>query len=239
MCTVTYFHTGKSSIITSSRDEKTSCPPSAEPEMIIHGSRRLFFSRDSRSGGTWFISDDHKRVAVLLNGAFHKHEVRPAYKKSRGLVLIDLFEAEQFVTAFKTYRLADIEPFQVLYMDHRGLYRLVWDGTNKKILELNPYHAYIFSSITLYDEEAMKLREDWFSDFIRNTKNIRRQDLFDFHLNHQKNDQVNGLRILREDQHKTHNISQVEISAEGGIYTYLDLAKKIPMEQWISRAQPI
>lgn len=239
MCTVTYFHSGKTRIITSSRDEKTSCPPSAEPEMVLSGSRRLFFSRDSRSGGTWFISDDNKRVAVILNGAFQKHEVRPAYRKSRGLVLIDLFEAEQFVTAFETFSLEDIEPFQILYTDNHELSRLVWDGANKHILELNPNHAYIFSSITLYNGEAMKLRERWFSDFIRNNKNIRRQDLFDFHLNHQNNDPVNGLRILREDQHKTHNLSQIEISAEGGIYTYLDLAKKVPTEQWISRAQPI
>ncbi len=207
--------------------------------MVLSGIRRLFFSRDSRSGGTWFISDDNKRVAVLLNGAFHKHEVRPVYKKSRGLVLIELFEAAQFVSAFDTFSLADIEPFQVLYMDHHGLYRMVWDGTNKHNIELNLHRSYIFSSITLYNEEAMKLRERWFSDFIRNTKNIRRQDFFDFHLNHQNNDPVNGLQIHREDQHKTHNISQLEISAEGSIYTYLDLAKKIPKEQWISRAQPI
>jgi hypothetical protein len=239
MCTVTYFHTGKSRILTSSRDEKTSCLPSAEPEVVVCGSRRLFFSRDSRSGGTWFISDDHKRVAVLLNGAFQKHEVRPAYRKSRGLVLIDLFIAEPFVPGFEAYNLTDIEPFQVIYTDHHGLCRLVWDGKMKHYFELAPHLSHIFSSVTLYDEAASTLREQWYSEFIKTNKNISREDLFNFHLHHQKENPVNGLRIHREDQHKTHNISQVEISPEGGLYTYLDLAKKIPKEQWISRAQPI
>lgn len=239
MCTVTYFHSGKTRILTSSRDEKTSCPPSAEPEMVLYGSRQLFFSRDSRSGGTWFISDNQHRVAVLLNGAFRKHSPRPARRKSRGLVLIDLFKSEPFVPGFRAYDLAEIEPFQVIYMDSHGLCRLVWDGEGKHIMGLDPYQPYIFSSVTLYDEAASQLRQNWYSTFIKNHHRIQRQDLLNFHLHHQNEDPVNGLRILRENQYKTHNISQVELSAEGALYTYLDLAKQNPTEKWLSRAQPI
>src|ERR1700747_27089 len=93
MCTVTYLpKTGASFILTSNRDELASRPAAELPKIhTVHG-QKIIFPKDPVSGGTWIGISFKGQMVCLLNGAYEKHISDPPYRKSRGLVALDLFK---------------------------------------------------------------------------------------------------------------------------------------------------
>jgi uncharacterized protein with NRDE domain len=224
MCTVSFYNTGNQIIITSNRDEKTIRQQSTIPiNTIDENGITKYFSQDVKALGTWFVTDSKGRVAVLLNGAFEKHQSKIGYEKSRGIVLLDIFSASDFEHAFTDYNLNNIEPFQILFYGNNILKRFIWDGITKHIIALNNDEYYIFSSATLYDKEAIANREKWFDDLVGSTQKLSSTAILDFHLNKNKEDKINGLTINRNNETQTFSVSQVVIENHQSIYSYLDL----------------
>ena len=92
MCTVTYIPQKNGMILTSNRDEHISRGIALYPEFYQLNDKKLAFPKDSKAGGTWFISNEQGDAGVLLNGAFEKHIPQPTYRKSRGWLLPEIFQ---------------------------------------------------------------------------------------------------------------------------------------------------
>ena len=64
----------------------------AAPDFHILPNKKIIFPKDAKAGGTWFAAADTGVIAVLLNGAFKKHIAQPPYRKSRGLILLEIMQ---------------------------------------------------------------------------------------------------------------------------------------------------
>jgi uncharacterized protein with NRDE domain len=166
MCTVSFVRANDSVIITSNRDEHIQRENAAVPDFYQLQHKKIIFPKDARAGGTWFAAADNGVVAVLLNGAFKKHIARPPYRKSRGLILLEITEADKPLPFFQQLNLDNIEPFTVVLYQPGQLHELRWDGTDKHEKQLDITGNYIWSSSTLYSDEIIKQRENLFEQFI-------------------------------------------------------------------------
>src|SRR3954452_11244435 len=131
MCTVTYIPSGGKKFITSNRDEKTFRKKALPPQLYLHDAMRLIYPEDGDAGGSWIALNENSNVAVLLNGGFEKHISKPPYRKSRGLVFLDIIKHASPVNYFLDFNLSEIEPFTVIILEQNKLFECRWTGDNK------------------------------------------------------------------------------------------------------------
>ena len=223
MCTVSFVNNNGVVIITSNRDEQVLRPNAIAPRNYSQNGKNVIYPKDPKAGGTWFAVDADKTVLVLLNGGFVKHEAAFSYRKSRGLIALDIIYSDSPKDFWNQIVLENIEPFTlVLYQDEK-LYELVWDGFQKRKTTLDETQNHIWSSVTLYSGEIRQKRSDWFELFLKDKNQVLAQNMFDFHRNTEGNDEENGLIINRENALKTLSITQITIEQNKGIMRHYDL----------------
>lgn len=215
MCTVSFVSAGTKKIITSNRDENIQRKNAAAPAVEKINGHEIIFPKDAKAGGSWFAASDKAVISVLLNGAFNKHIPVPPYRKSRGLVLLDIITAADPLAYFSEDNLLQIEPFTVVLFQPGFLHELRWDGeqTYKKALDISG--NYIWSSATLYSDEVIAYRKNLFEKFIENNKTPDAESIHRFHAENNR-DEENGFVINRKTGMKTFSITQA-ISRPGGI----------------------
>jgi len=207
MCTVTYFPLKNKIILTSNRDEK---PNRSAQE--IHHEKGVFYPKDATKNGTWFAISESGNAIVLLNGAFENHQRKSEYRKSRGLIVLDLIIKKDIFKSIELIDLQNIEPFTLVIFQENQLAEFRWDGAEKHFKMLNSNLPYIWSSATLYDKSAREKREQIFQEFLQN-ETISEETIWDFH--HQKtNDLENGITIKRQNTIQTISTTQLVISDE-------------------------
>ena len=207
MCTVTYFPLKNKIILTSNRDEK---PDRSAQE--IHQEKGVFYPKDATKNGTWFAVSESGNVIILLNGAFENHQRKIEYRKSRGLIVLDLIKKEDVFNALQLIDLENIEPFTLVIFQKKQLAEFRWNGTEKHFKMLDHNRFYIWSSATLYDKTAREKRIQIFQEFLQNEK-ISEESIWDLH--HQKtNDLENGITIKRQNTIQTISTTQLVISDE-------------------------
>lgn len=213
MCTVTYFPLKNKIVLTSNRDEK---PNRSAQE--IHREKGIFYPKDATKNGTWFAVSESGNAIVLLNGAFENHSVKTDYRKSRGLIVLDLMNEENIFNALQFIDLENIEPFTLVIFQEKQLAEFRWDGTEKHFKILDNNHPQIWSSATLYDESAREKREQIFQEFLQN-ETISEANILDFH--YQKTDDLeNGITIKRQNTIQTISTTQVIIADEIALKHY-------------------
>ena len=222
MCTVSYVRVNDAVIITSNRDEHIQRENAAAPGFHQLQNKKVIFPKDARAGGTWFAAGDNGVVAVLLNGAFNKHVATPPYRKSRGLILLEIIEADEPHSFFKAVKLDDIEPFTVVLYQPGVLHELRWDGNNKHEKLLDITGNYIWSSATLYTDEVIARRENLFDRFIHSTAGITAATIHDFHASN-NGDAENGFVISRQTGMKTFSITQAVVQSDVVNFSHDDL----------------
>jgi uncharacterized protein with NRDE domain len=223
MCTVTFIASGDKFFITHNRDEKSIRSKALPPKEYVVSGHRLLFPRDSHAGGTWIAMHENGNAAVLLNGGFVKHELQPHYRRSRGLVFLDIAAASDLHASWQRSGLQNIEPFTMILWNEGHLYECRWDGNQKHARQLNPLQAYTWSSVTLYDAEVITRREAWFADWLRQHPHPSASDITNFHLFGGDGDTHNNLRMNRDGIMLTVSITSMEISRRSGVMQYLDL----------------
>ncbi|HRH03810.1 MAG TPA: NRDE family protein [Bacteroidia bacterium] len=224
MCTVTYYKSENKTIVTSNRDEHISRPAALFPALHSYQNKAVYFPQDPLAQGTWFAVDTLGRTFVLLNGADKKHQHQPPYKRSRGLILLDLLSAEVLAEAWEQINLNKIEPFTLITIAGDELLQLRWDEKEKSLIQLDTAIPRIWSSATLYEEIAIENRKIWFKEFLESTpETIDSQGLLNFHTGTQIKDKVNGLIINRNQQLLTKNITQCVIEQDRFTLTHMDL----------------
>ncbi len=209
MCTVTLIPTQENNfILTSNRDEAID-RKTLLPEFYQVNKTRMLFPKDAVAGGTWIGVSDKNTMICLLNGGFDIHQRAVSYRKSRGVVVKDLLEAENLKQAIEDYDCKGIEPFTIVAANWQTdllLFEFVWDGNKKHFSSLSK-ETHIWSSSTLYTTEMKHMRSEWFRTY-ENENLLTPNAVLDFHKNAGIGDNNVDLQINRGFL-KTMSITQI------------------------------
>jgi uncharacterized protein with NRDE domain len=222
MCTVTYIPTPEGCIITSNRDEKITRERALSPQEYLIDGKKIIFPKDPKAGGTW-VAHNETKIIVLLNGAQEKHFPKPNYRKSRGLIVLDLMTAEKTLDCWKTIDLTDIEPFTIVLVENNKLTQLQWNEAEKSTTEFDAKQFHIWSSSTLYSKEIREQRKEWFQDFIKSKNAPTPEEILHFHQFTESENKEFGLQINRNDVLKTISITQCKVTSNTIKMEYLEL----------------
>lgn len=225
MCTVTYIPVKDKIFITSNRDEKNVRTEAMHPSPYIYNETKLLSPRDTQAGGTWIAMKENGDIAVLLNGAFFKHDPAPVYTKSRGLVLLDVLSAERPSNMFTKIDLRGIEPFTLILFESGSLFEFRWDGNEKYCKQMTAGRPHIWSSATLYDGLVMKKREYWFATFLNRNPAPTQLDIVNFHRFSGDGDVRNDLLMRRDEVYSTVSITSILLTHERGSMKYHDIIR--------------
>ena len=239
MCTVTFVPARDKIFITSNRDEKNSRAKAMTPSCSYHNGWKLLYPKDAEAGGTWIGLKETGDAAVLLNGAFIKHHSQPPYRKSRGIIFLDLLTTKNPSISFHKIDLINIEPFTFILFEKGCLYQFRWDGNEKFYKQLSVNRSHIWSSATLYDGFVVKKREEWFASFLNLINNPTQQDVLNFHRFSGEGDSENDLLMKRDTTYSTVSITSILLTKDRGSMKHLDLVEDKTSEIKIELLFPI
>lgn len=213
MCVLTYIPASNGDyLITNNRDESPSRPSAIAPKAYDVNGRSITFPKDPLGGGTWIAASKNQSV-ILLNGGHRIHKHNPPYRQSRGMIVLDYFNYENPKIFFEQYQFEGLEPF-TLVITGENISEIRWDEDGKTINEFDANKAKIWSSVTLYTDEVISKREDWFQDFLSQNPNPTKELALDFHENGGDGDKSNSLKMHRGEEVRTLGISQI-VSSKG------------------------
>ncbi len=225
MCTVSYLPLEDGYILTSNRDEWNKRATAIPPKTYTLFNQEITFPKDPQANGTW-IAFSNDFTLCLLNGAFVKHEHKPPYRISRGLVLLDFFQFLSVDRYVSEYNFNGVENFTLIIKSNKSnqLEELRWDGQHIHRNLLNDKETYIWSSATLYTDEIIREREIWFNEWLEEHQKYRQEDIIHFHRFAGKGDSKNDVIMKRDNGVQTLSISSILLKNESVNMTYLDLS---------------
>lgn len=222
MCTVSFVCANDKIIITSNRDEQV-LRPAIPPKNYLINNKKIVFPKDPKDGGTWYAVDDSAAILVLLNGASEKHHWQPPYRRSRGLIVLDIISGTAPLESWEAIDLENLEPFTLILYQTKQLYQLRWDGVEKELVRLDATKNYVWSSATLYPAAVREKRQEWFYQFLDTNPDINQDKMFHFHRYTENADKENGLVINRNDKLKTLSITQTVVEKNKVVMVHYDL----------------
>ena len=222
MCTVTYIPTTNGCIITSNRDEKITRERALLPKEYLIEGKKIIFPKDPKAGGTW-MAHNNSKIIVLLNGAKENHIAKGDYKKSRGVIVIELMTSENTLNHWKTIDLKAIEPFTIVLYENKKLLQLQWNEIEKREELLDKNQSHIWSSSTLFSQEIRDQRKKWLNNFLKTKNTPTTKEILHFHQFTETENKEYGLQINRNNKLKTVSITQCWIANSKIEMTYLDL----------------
>jgi hypothetical protein len=223
MCTVTFIPVRGNFFLTSNRDEKATRIGATFPALYRYNECNLIFPKDGLVGGTWMALKENGDAAVLLNGAFACHVPGLSYRKSRGLVFLEIFASVRPLKAVSTINLQSIEPFTLILLNEGRLYEVKWDGTGRYCRQLSVSRAYIWSSVTLYDDLIIKKREQWFASFLNRNPQPTQQNILNFHRFSGEGDSNTNLLMNRNGVYATASITSIQLNNDRGVMKYFEV----------------
>jgi hypothetical protein len=224
MCTVTFVPLKEAMVLTSNRDEWNTRGTAMAPEQISGSfGNILLYPQDSDKGGTWIVANNNGDAAVLLNGAFRNHVREKTYRRSRGKILLDIMNTANPVETWEEINLSNIEAFTLIIYSKGRLCELRWDGLKKHSLVLCSRTSYIWSSVTLYDEQMIESRKMWFQEWRGRVPNATVTDIMQFHQTGGDNDSGRSLLLNRDGKIATVSITSIDLSTEQIQMTHHDL----------------
>lgn len=221
MCTVSFIQHKSQTILTSNRDEHHSRPNAFPPSIYQSGNYTLIYCKDAMANGTWMVLRNDNTVIVLLNGAFIRHEMRPVYKKSRGLIVLEIINDKNCLNKFIEYDFTNIEPFTIVLYSNNRLHECIWNGDKKFVTEKPTKESHIWSSVTLYDEDVRQKKQELFQHFLQANTEPDQSEILEFH--HSAQDLENGFIINRNNQLLTFSISQAILTDTAATFHHHDI----------------
>ncbi len=225
MCTVSYLPLDTGFLLTSNRDEWKQRPAALYPKEYLLFNRKITFPKDPQANGTW-IAMSKEFTLCLLNGAFVKHQHKPPYRLSRGLVLLDFYQylsVEKYITE---YNFEGVENFTLLIKSNtsNAFHEVRWDGTKIHHKVLNHLEKYIWSSCTLYTDEIITERKQWFAEWLSTHKSYTQKDIIHFHTFAGKGDHTNDVIMKRESGVQTVSVTSIQKTVDNLEMKYIELA---------------
>lgn len=251
MCTVTYLPLPNAGfLLTSSRDEKISRPAAAFPVTYDLDNQTVCFPKDPQSAGTW-VAASSRLTVCLLNGAFQAHTSRAPYRHSRGLVVLSVFDYPSPAVWFSSYNFTGIEPFTLVIVqsgcnewekNHKDchpveqLWEVRWDGRTTHSRQLNPQLPQIWSSVTLYSDEVIARRQQWFGNWLRRHPDRRFtvDAIRDFHKQAGAGDEANAVQMNRGNGMQTVSLTSIQHKGDFATMYYEDLLTNTTLHQQLS-----
>ncbi len=229
MCTLTYLSDSSLDyIITTNRDESSEREHATWPQYQNIAGKKVLFPKDPVAGGTWVAVSTTGRIVCLLNGAFGSYDHSPPYRKSRGLVVLDVFKydrAEQFA---QQYPLQDIAPFTMVIFDLQQegtITEIRWDEKQRYVKKIDPQVSHIWSSPNLFDERIRRQRRVYFQEWLSAHDNIDPQAVWDFH--HRKKEEGNaGFLLYPDDEVSTLSVTSMAKQQSRIYYRHEDLIRQ-------------
>jgi hypothetical protein len=238
MCTVTFIPSNQGIILTSNRDEKHWRAAATPPEIYSLSSGRIIFPKDGDAGGSWIAIHQNGNAVIFLNGGFVSHVPQPPYRKSRGLILLDLINNDAPIRSFEKISLEGIEPFTAVIWCDEKLFECRWDGRKKYQVELPRDVSHIWSSATLYDGATVTKRKIWFDEWLQTHPNPNQDEIMHFHQFTGDGDQHNDLMMNRDGKVFTVSVTSAFIGG-GKIHTqYLDVKTSAKKERHLHIINP-
>lgn len=224
MCTVTFIPQQEGGfILTSNRDESAKRSPEKIDRDYLYG-HELLFPRDKGAGGTWIAASSDDRLICLLNGAFDRHDRRPPYRKSRGIMALEFFEFSEAPVFFEKYDFRGIEDFTMITFDNGQLWDFRWDGEQKFIMPLATNEYHIWSSATLYEKPVQEKRKQWLDEWLKDRTDFSRAAILELHKKGgEGNPSIDFMMNRYNYLVQTVSITQVENSGKKMTMTYHDL----------------
>lgn len=223
MCTVTFIPTATGAFICSNRDEKRQRGIAHPPQTYTHDGTRLIYPKDPDASGTWVLMKESGEAAVLLNGAFKDHEAVYPYRRSRGLVLLDIAASADMNEAFLEIDLEGIEPFTLVLYKPGLLTVGRWDGSTRHFTAADHRLPSIWSSATLYTPDIVLERQQWFTNWLSANCQPKLQDVLHFHRFGGHGNTGNSIRMNRQGELLTVSITCLEILPDAANIHYYDL----------------
>jgi hypothetical protein len=227
MCTVTFIPAAGKIYLTSNRDENKLRKSAIHPEVYEFSTGRILFPKDADAGGTWISVHENGNAIVFLNGGLVKHIPVPPYRRSRGLILLDLIDSSNPFDSFTDLDLQGIEPFTAIIWDDGKLYECRWDGSQKHVKTPDNKLPHIWSSVTLYTPDVIAKRKHWFERWIQKNSSPTQDEILRFHQFTGDGDSNNDLLMNRNGELFTVSITSVQLEASNTIMHYLDLKNKL------------
>jgi len=231
MCTVLYIPGNDKSTLVSLRDESPLRLAAQNPKLFQQGEITALYPRDPIGGGTWVGANDKGIIIILLNGGFVCHERKEQYAKSRGLIVSELLMTSDPVNQWMQFDLSAIEPHTLVILQHKKLFQLVWDGDTAHQIQKDENACHIWSSSTLYNEVASKRRNEIYSNWVDNFKEIHPPAVLVFFLSF--SDNQNGFIINRNEKVKTLSMSYLEITERQILFNYQDFITNNVCDQFL------
>ncbi|HET9056012.1 MAG TPA: NRDE family protein [Chitinophagaceae bacterium] len=223
MCTVTYIPHKDKIFLTSNRDEKHSRADALAPMAYTFKSGKIFFPKDAQANGTWIALHENGNAMVLLNGGFKKHIPNYPYRKSRGLIFLEVMDSQWQLDKYRQTDLTNIEPFTLVMYREGELYECRWDGEKKHITPKDITTSHIWSSVTLYDDQTIARRNNWFNDFMKKDSFPSQDNIIHFHHFGGEGDVENDIRMNRDGFLYTVSITSIVLDNEKAFIKYIDL----------------
>lgn len=234
MCTVTFIPAQDRVFLTSNRDEKHRRGHALAPAVYDFPSGKILFPKDADAGGTWIAAHENGNAIVFLNGGWVPHTPQYPYRKSRGLVLLELLDSTMPYHHFMAVDLRNIEPFTAVIWEEGQLYECRWDGTYKYNKMLDASVPHIWSSVTLYDDEVIQKRRNWFRAWMARNGTPFHDDILRFHQFTGDGDAHNDLMMNRDGEMLTVSITSLAITDHVTDIHYLDLKNSVTFAQELS-----
>lgn len=214
MCTVTFIPAGDGFYLTSNRDEQRTRSKAVFPYRSSGEGSAVLYPKDGAAGGSWIALKSCGDAGVLLNGAFTRHRREPVYRRSRGLVFLDIIGAASPAAYFEVLDLSGIEPFTIVLFNRGRLMECRWDGARKHTLQLHAGSPHIWSSATLYDRADRQKREGWLQEWHAAKPAIDTKSVLSFHRS-----------VIRgeEESVATVSITSIRLAPRKASVTYVDL----------------
>lgn len=181
MCTVTYIPAKNGVYFTSSRDESIQRKLAIPARPYVSNGIKLIYPKDGNEGGTWVALNPDGNASILLNGAFFPHTRHPPYRKSRGLILLEILGSMQPEEKFAQMDLSGIESFTLILFCKNRLWEYRWNGQKKFEFLLEPGQPYIWSSVMLYSRYVATQKEQLFRKWLERVGEINAEAILEFH----------------------------------------------------------
>lgn len=238
MCTVIYYPINTRVFFASLRDENINRPEASVPYRYNQNGINFIAPKDGFAGGTWIGINETGTIIVLLNGGFKNHIPKEKYNESRGTIVLSMLTSNKPIEYWEKKDIDNIAPFTLILFTNDQLSQLVWDGKVKEKIILDKNTPHIWSSATLYDEQAKKNREKLFKQWLQTNPVFTNQSLLQFFK--ETIDYQNGFIIKRENNISTLSYSFVELQKDKiGKLDYIDLRNTIESKVKISIRQLI
>lgn len=224
MCTVSFIPTASGIHLTSNRDERPGRSRAFAPAVFTAAGSKLLLPKDPDAGGSWIALKDNGDAVVLMNGAAVKHDRKPPYRRSRGLVLLDVIADSEPLRHFTNIDLNGVEPFTMVLWVRGNLWECRWNGVLKHQILHDARKPHIWSAVTLYNDEEAEKRKEWFREWLNEKRDqVTTEDILYFHQHAGNGDIRFSLVMNRDNQVHTVSITSIYIGAGNMRMVYRDL----------------